>query len=295
MKKECQRYIEILMFGDPALFTMAKKGLYELWHSDVKGFHKVAPVAFGYMERFDECASLKHQAAFASGLRMFYLSLADDHFDILKNFTLKVIQSPHGHVREAIRKTSDWLFCSLTSRIDPFVMDGQLTQKHKKAEKEAKKQYRTYVREIEKLIEQYDIDKDNASEYVDELKPSIYKSLQLLWCDVTRGNICGQLDNEQPSDELQHKREEIENKIIRILDKYHIDDVNIHVIKDIIFYEEGNKTFHLFIGMLFERIPAKDLNEMNSILNIFTDAWNHFPHKTLGGKCPVQIIDVHDN
>lgn len=34
---------------------------------------------------------------------------------------------------------------------------------------------------------------------------------------------------------------------------------------------------------------VESINELNRVLQIFTNAWNYFPHKSLGGKSPVQM------
>ena len=34
----------------------------------------------------------------------------------------------------------------------------------------------------------------------------------------------------------------------------------------------------------------KDLDEFNEVLKVFVDAWNYFPHRSLGGKSPMQMI-----
>ena len=34
---------------------------------------------------------------------------------------------------------------------------------------------------------------------------------------------------------------------------------------------------------------VESMDELNRVLQIFTNAWNYFPHKSLGGKSPVQM------
>ena len=35
------------------------------------------------------------------------------------------------------------------------------------------------------------------------------------------------------------------------------------------------------------------MDELNDVMQIFVDAWNHFPHKALGNKSPQQMIDEY--
>lgn len=34
-----------------------------------------------------------------------------------------------------------------------------------------------------------------------------------------------------------------------------------------------------------------DIDKMNNILQVFTDAWNYFPHKSLNGLSPMEMIE----
>ncbi len=35
----------------------------------------------------------------------------------------------------------------------------------------------------------------------------------------------------------------------------------------------------------------ENMDELNRILQIFTNAWNYFPHKSLNGKSPIQMTE----
>lgn len=286
MKKELRKIFETLMFGEPADFKIAKKEIEKIWRQDKKGeFKKYAPIALEYIKRFDEVKASKNQAAFASGLALFYLALSDKHFETLKNFTLKLIQSQDGHVRDAIRKTSDWLYVSLTARMDPFTLNDKLTSKQIEAREKARKQHLDYVKEIEDLIEKYASDEDNSVEYINDLKPSVYKSLQMLWDDLNRGQHIYLDDN--PSEELLAKRREIRTEVSEMLEKIG-SEYDFEDIVDIVYNENSNDAFREILRM-FDR--GQDPVELQNILDMISDVWNHFPHKTLGGKSPYQMVE----
>lgn len=38
-------------------------------------------------------------------------------------------------------------------------------------------------------------------------------------------------------------------------------------------------------------VQVKSMDELNRVLQIFTNAWNYFPHKSLGGKSPVDMAE----
>ena len=115
-----RRLLSVLMTGPREECKKAKKEIEKMWHKETKAFKAGAHVAFEFLPKFDQIENVVNKAAFASGLNLFFLVLSDDHFETLKDFTLKVIQHQNGHVREAIRNTAEWLYVSLTSRMDHF-------------------------------------------------------------------------------------------------------------------------------------------------------------------------------
>lgn len=73
---------------------------------------------------------------------------------------------------------------SFLTRILLCIQRAKSLQKNKKIEQikafKACKEYLNYVKEIETFIDEYDIE-DEGTEYIDEMKPSINKSLQQFW------------------------------------------------------------------------------------------------------------------
>src|SRR3989339_176739 len=289
LEKEFRDIFAKLMFGSPAEFKEAKKRVSKLWHQDLNAFKDAAEVVFEYLPKFEQIENTKNQAAFASGLSMFYLTLADEYFDEFKNFTLKLLQSPHGHVREAIRKSADWLHVSLTSRIDPFTWPKgkKLTKAQKDERKQAKKQYIDFIKEIEDLIDQYEDDNGENVEYIDEMKPSVQKSLQMFLASMTEGatygTIIAESVNTPPS--ILAKRSEIENEIIDML-KETESDFSLQDVKNAVFNEEEQNDMMKIVAM-FDR--GGDASELSNILELANEAWNYFPHKALDGLSPVEM------
>ena len=290
MEQDFRRILETLMNGTSAEFKAAKKEIERLWNKNSEEFKKYASVALEYMKKFDEIKSFKNQAAFASGLSLFFLVLADEHFKVLKDFVLKLIQSPDGHVREAIRKTADWLYISLSSRVSPFVYPKgkELTDEQKSEQKGARKQYFDYVGEIESLIDKYD-DESEDVQYVDEMKPSINKSLQLLWGEVSRREYDMVEDN--VSEEIIAKRKEIKLELLYFLNETK-SEFDFGDIREVVYNEEGTDDMKNIIAM-FDN--GQGAIELQSIIEVITDVWNYFPHKTLKGKCPHQMAEEYEN
>ncbi|MFA5000697.1 MAG: hypothetical protein WC531_00505 [Candidatus Paceibacterota bacterium] len=288
MNKKLQRLLTILMTGSRAEFKLAKKEISVLWHRDTEGFKTGALVALEFLPKFDQIKTDLNKEAFVAGLSFFFLALDNDHFDTLKNFTLRVIQHPNGHIREAIRHTSSWLFCSLTSRACPFVYPpGQeLTTKQKTEQTKAHEQYLNYVKEIEALIDRYSLD-DERVKYIEDMKPSINKSLQQLWSELADSRACQEIIAETrpiPS-EVFFKRKELEQEITKLL-KETRSDFDLSDVKNAIFHEEDTDDMMEIVAM-FDR--GGDTSELSNILELATDAWNYFPHQMLGGLSPAEM------
>ena len=288
MAKKLRQLLIILTTGSRAEFKLAKKEISALWHHDTKGFQTSATVALEFLPKFDQIKNDLNKEAFVASLNFFFLALDDDHFEILKDFTLRVIQHPNGHIREAIRHTSSWLFCSLTSRIHPFVYppSQELTPKQKTEQSKACEQYLNYVKEIEALIDKYSPE-DEKVKYIEEMKPSVNKSLQQLWSELIDSRVYQEIVAETrpiPS-EVFFKRKELEQEITKLLKKTK-SDFDLADVKDVIFREEDNDDMMKIMAM-FDR--GGSTSELSDILELVTDAWNYFPHQMLGGLSPAEM------
>ncbi len=285
MQKELKDIFSILKNGTQEETKVAKKKIDELWRSDSKNFKKNVKIALEQLKEFHTIQNPKNQEALVSGLSLFFLVLSDTHFEELKNFVLEAICHPDGHVREQIRKTADWLYISLTSRIHPFVWPTgkKLTQKQTAEQEKAKLEFAKYLEELGLLIEKYDDGSYDSVEYIDEMRPSVYKSLQLLWSDLTRGDTYKNLQTPHP--EIISKRKEIEKELSGIIEKSK-SDFTLEEIQDIIYNETEMDDFHDVLRMFDTGSP----NELENIIEILNDAWNYFPHKILNGLCPAEIF-----
>ena len=291
-KNELRRLLSILTTGSRDEFKKAKKEIESLWHRETKAFQATAHVALEFLPKFNQIENIANKEAFASGLKLFFLALADDHFEILKDFTLKIIQHENGHVREAIRNTAEWLYCSLTSRMNPFMYpEGKkLTDKQKTEQVKARGQYENYVKDIEMLIDKYDARDENV-EFIEEMKPSVNKSLQQLWSRLTEGRSYQKLleaTNPIPP-EILIKRKEIEEELDSMLRETE-SMFSLRDVKDAIFNEEDNDDM-MKVVVMFDR--GGDASELSNILELVTDAWNYFPHKVLNGLSPAEKLLEH--
>lgn len=289
MEVELRKLLDILITGNPEQVRNAKREIEKLCNKDREAFHKSTHLVFGYLPKFDQIEKVENQAAFASGLSLFFLYLGDKYFNELTDFTLKVLQHPSGTVREAIRKSADWLYVSLTSRANPFVYPKgkKLTDEQKKMQKEAEYQYINLVHKLELLIDQYD-DGAERVEYIQDMKPSVNKSLQLFWSRLTQSRSYRRILEKvrpQPT-EIALRRKDIESELKDIL-KVARSDFNLEDIKDIIFNENSHDCLTDIIAM-FD--TGQGGTEIQDILETVNDAWNYFPHKILDGLSPAEKV-----
>lgn len=287
METEIRMSLTTLTRGIPEEIRSTKKRIEALWNKETKVFKKCAPIALEFLPKFDQIKKDENKAAFASGLSLFFLVLGDEYFDTLKNFSLKVIQHPNGSVREAIRKSADWLFISLSARAEPFLYPKtrSLTEKQKVVQAEAQKQYLNLAKEIELLIELYDKG-DTRVQYIDEMKPSVNKSLQLFWSRLTESPVYRRILKQmrfQPY-EIAKQRAEVEKELVVILEKSK-SDYTLQDIQECIFHEDGKEALTDIISMFDtgQKMPSLD-----KILETVNDAWNLFSHKILGGLSPAE-------
>jgi hypothetical protein len=286
-EKTLEQIFDILASGGRSEIKEAKKTIEKIWRKDHKKFGKAKKLIFEIIRNFDSIKDAEHKSAVISGMSFFVLALADEHFDEFKNFIVANLQHNDGRVREAARKTGDWLYISLSDRAEPFVYPKgkPLTEKQLDEQKIAVKQYAGFVAELETLIERYD-DENDSAEYVDEMKPSVNKSLQMVWHRLTESPVYRRISEQsRPIPvEIFTKRKEVESKIEDLLKKigsnFSLDDIKQAV------YEEDDSKCMMEIIAMFDK--GQGINEFNKIMEIVNEAWNYFPHKMIDGLCPME-------
>lgn len=92
-------------------------------------------------------------------------------------------------------------------------------------------------------------------------------------------------------DQILKQRQEIEQELLELL-KQTKSDFNLEDIKEIIYNEQDNDDLMQVFAM-FDR--GGDMGEMSNILELINDAWNYFPHKCLGGLCPMEKLLENQN
>jgi hypothetical protein len=164
-----------------------------------------------------------------------------------------------------------------------------LTEKQKTEQKIAEKQYIDFVKEIEILIEKYDAGTENGIEYVSDMKPSIHKSLQQVWNRLVECPVYREiLEKTRPIPfEIFIKRIEIEVEILELLKTERADvEIDLDYIKQLIYEENGTDDMQDIIAIF----DNGNITNLDTVLEVVSDAWNYFPHKLLDGKSPEEKL-----
>jgi hypothetical protein len=85
--------------------------------------------------------------------------------------------------------------------------------------------------------------------------------------------------------QILKKRREIEMKVVNLLKETGSDFVLDDLI-DVIYHEKNNEDMQKLILMFDDGHPEN----LDNIIEVVSDAWNFFPHKSLKGKCPEEMI-----
>lgn len=86
---------------------------------------------------------------------------------------------------------------------------------------------------------------------------------------------------------IEDIRRKIEGQIREIIDYYKID-TTFEKIKEKVFNENDQKDFNDLIRLFAEKI--RNLDELNTVLEVVNGLWNYFPHKRLNGLSPTEKL-----
>jgi len=161
-----------------------------------------------------------------------------------------------------------------------------------------------FVFAVENLLDKYDELRFNSYKYISSMPSSVYKSLQKLLVEVLLRTDyyeeiyesflkSGGLIRATPGEtEIVSK---VEEKLQKLIDKYKLNKkLTIETIKGWVWCKNGDTTmnavnaFHKKVFDYFGNV--QDMAELNEILSTLMDAWNYFPHQSLGGKSPDLMV-----
>lgn len=95
-------------------------------------------------------------------------------------------------------------------------------------------------------------------------------------------------------DDINNDPKIIEEQLVKLLKKYGINKkLTMPMVKRWIYTirDKNLESIHILQKKFLSYFPkTKDIDELNEILQIFTEAWNAFPHLALNGKSPNEMV-----
>jgi hypothetical protein len=304
---QLQRIIATVKTGSRAEVKAAQKELEKL--ADSRSFHgqgkerRLFEIFLDEIAHFGEISDPDHQVAFINILKWPFLFLGDIHFAYFAVFIALAIQHPSGNVRRAVVHAANWLMMAAAMDLTFAPEEGWSTERRQRQE-ETIDIFCRFAHTIVHLIQEYDEPKFARYKYLEKMPASIFKSLHQLLADVVlrsphyqelyenyiEQHGCRVLpppfddEEESPSITLTSRREELELEIVRLLEAAN-SDFTIEDVKQAIYEEEDQDDFTDVLAMFDTGTGAVELPE---VLETVQDAWNYFPHKSIGGKSPVE-------
>lgn len=264
--------------GKPIEIRRARREFEDEWRADPELCIKHAELIFAALARFDAIPDAAHQAALIAGIDLCFFSLADENFTLLRDFILKAIQHPDVRVRDAALRTSEWLDRSVRRRAK-----SRQEEMHARALEE----YKDYVSAIELLLDYFDDGSETEARYIDEMKPSPQRSIEMLLDRVTHGGYELEITHIPPPAILA-KREELETKIVDLLESVE-SDFCLHDVLEEIYRDEGPETINAIVAMFEgEGLDSASADRQDEVTDVINEAWHYFPHASLGGLCPAE-------
>lgn len=302
MNNPLKNLIEVIKTGSPQEVKEAQKKVEKFWHEVYipkrEEGRKAFTIFLEEIKKFEEIQDIEHQAYFINTLKRPFWSIGEEYFEEWAEFILKYIQHPSGKIRQAVVKAADYLIMDIMADLR-FDSNKEITQVEKERVEKNKNRFCQLVYNVENLLEEYDEPKFHRYKYITSIPPSVYKSLQKLLVEVL-------LRNEYYEELYQRflsslnviktpKLVSAEKNLQKLLEKYKLSGkLTLETISDWIWNDEGESTMdasNRFQKKWFKYFSnIKDIDELNKVLQVFVDAWNYFPHRSLGGKSPDQRV-----
>lgn len=305
MQTHLKSLIQTIKIASPAEVKLAQKQIEKFWHNFYIPNREEGRVAFRLfleeLKTFEQIKDIDHQAYFISTLKWPLRAIGEENFENWAGFLLSYIQHPSGKIRQAVIHASEYLISSIIVGLRHGEKEKKLTPDIKESVKKNKMRFGAFVMEVENLIDQYQRPRFKKYKYVSSLPTGVYKSLNKLITEVLLRseyyeklyqNLLNELrakrkDFASPKitmADILKKQEEMENALADLVETTG-SVLKIENIKNIIYNENGQDSMREIVAN-FDK--GQDIDELNKILCIITDAWNYWPHKKLNGLSPAE-------
>ena len=309
-----QEITQKLKTGTSQEIQEAKKELEKFWrthyHSPKRS--EIEKFLLENIKNFAEIKKMPNKLAMLSALKLPIFSFGIKHYEVCRDFILKFLENENGHLRFQAIFAGEYLYMSMMPLLSS---NDKSNQEFIKENKKRESLFVDFVITLFKLADKYSYQL-GKKKYINRLSPCIYKSVQMLLnrllaspknreilyqhgIKVTelqpgKNSLAG--DAASLTSEQERKVKEIEKSLEKFLKRYGIaGKLSVKQIKKWIWDDEGESVIdasNRFQKKIFSYLPAiEDVGELNDILQVLATTWNHFPHRSLGGKSPQEIVN----
>lgn len=183
-----QSCINSLQEGGNEDIKKAKKEVRHIWRqlpaSRLKR-KKFVETYLQELQKFENIQYKRNQLAFISSLRYLFLEAGneEEYFLACRDFVIKHIQNPSGHIRQAIVHASDWLILALNIGVVDTVKRNDSGARKRGLHKEW---FCRFVETVDELLDKYEDKRTRRYKYIDNMPSGVYKSLQFLMYNLMR-------------------------------------------------------------------------------------------------------------
>lgn len=308
MQTHLKNLIHTIKIAPPAEVKLTQKQVEKFWHDFYIPHREEGRAAFCLfleeLKNFEQIKDIDHQAYFINTLKWPLWAIGEEYFEDWADFLLKYIQHPSGKIRQAVIHATEYLILDIAVDLRYVSERGKdLTPDLKESVAKNRARFGCFVMTVEDLLDRYYEPRFKKYKYVSSLPIGVYKSLNKLIAEVLLRSEYYEKLYQDFLNELRAKRksfappkitmadilkkqEEIENALADLIER--TDSVlKIEDIKNVIYNEDGQRT----IGKIMENFDeGQNIDGLNKILCIMTDAWNYWPHKKLGGISPAEKL-----
>src|SRR3989344_9447646 len=209
-----KNFIEILKnSSDKKEIEKANKGVHSFW----KGILNMTPednkkfeIFILELKTFDEIKTEQNKIWFIQSLIYPMMALGKSHIKPWSEFILKNIQNPSVKIRQAILRSADHISIPMDLEEYRFFYDRNPSEQEFEEIEIYKRSYFKFVEDIENLLEKYNKPEFDKYEYVSDIPPCIYKSLQYLLTE----KLLRMVDTEVMYQEYLRKKNDLGSDIV---------------------------------------------------------------------------------
>ncbi len=165
--------IQNLKTGNKEEIRQAQKAIEKIWYQR-KNRKEFETLLLGGIRDFDKIKKLPNKLGFILALKLPLLKLGFKHYELCRDFILKLLEDENGNIRQQAGYTGDYLFMAF--RPSYFeTKSKKILEKNKRLEEK----FTLLMKSLFKLAHEYSY-QARGRKFINRLSPCVFKSIQLL-------------------------------------------------------------------------------------------------------------------